>query len=102
MGRFWMVRAGTPGRMAGRFERLGFVGIQAEWPAGLGDLPGDAGTWVRGGVDLPPGRRQGWPSPDDGPSLFLFMQMSVGDDVVTFDPSTRKSSPRLSSNTATR
>ena len=88
MGRFWMVRAGTTGRMAGRFERLGFVGIDAGPEAGPGAGP-EAGPEVRpearadarpeAGADAgPEGRRRSW--------LFN-LAMAVGDDVVTYDPS---------------
>jgi predicted Mrr-cat superfamily restriction endonuclease len=84
MGRFWMVRAGTTGRMAGRFERLGFVGIEAGPEAGL-----DNGTEVRPEArpELRPETR-----PDAGPegrrrSWLFNLAMAVGDDVATYDPS---------------
>lgn len=76
MGRFWMVRAGTTGRMAGRFERLGFVGIEAG---------PEAGPEVR--LEMRPEMR-----PDGGPegrrrSWLFNLAMAVGDDVATYDPS---------------
>lgn len=76
MGRFWMVRAGTTGRMAGRFERLGFVGIEAGPEAGPEVRPEMRPEMRPDGG--PEGRRRSW--------LFN-LAMAVGDDVATYDPS---------------
>ena len=75
MGRFWMVRAGMTGRMAGRFERMGFVGIEAGPEERPEERP-TAGPEVR-----PPGPEAGREmGPGELPDLLARRQR--GDDLI--------------------
>jgi restriction system protein len=85
MSRFWMVRAGKTGRMAGRFERLGVIGIQGNAER-RPDTP-SVRPWGRAGERQPPEMRKFWLPPVELSARVFMHEMSVGDNVATFDPS---------------